>query len=395
MTTSVLLVDDDADVRGAVAALIRRQADLVLLAATGDADEALRIAAESAPDVVLMDVKMRSGGPALTREMLRRAADAKVVALSAYDDRGALLQMIDAGAVGYVVKGCPARELLDAIAAAVRGAVPLSPGASASLVRELSERLDLERRERTRRHDQRELVRTAMTGLRMLFQPIVRLSDGSWEGFEALSRFPHLDISTAEVFAAATEAELDERLEHAAVAQAMRQQDTLPDGVYMTVNVSPRLLVSDALREFAHASVDRLVLEVTEHAAVEDYEALRDALAPWRERGARLAVDDAGAGFASLRHILRLEPDFIKLDGSLTAGIVAGASERALAAALVAFANGTGAVIVAEGIEQVDQVEALRGLGVTLGQGYYLGRPRPAADFTAHAGTRDYAIDAR
>jgi len=133
--------------------------------------------------------------------------------------------------------------------------------------------------------------------------------------------------------------------------------------------------------------VERVVLEVTEHARVEDYEGLRAALREMRRMGVRLAVDDAGAGFASLRHILRLDPDLIKVDMSLTQNIDRERANRALAAGLIAFASEIDAQIVAEGIETKTEVEALRGLGVAYGQGLYLAAPGPIPQPGFRAGT--------
>jgi EAL domain-containing protein (putative c-di-GMP-specific phosphodiesterase class I) len=119
----------------------------------------------------------------------------------------------------------------------------------------------------------------------------------------------------------------------------------------------------------------RIVFEITEHHAIEDYVALRPLLDGLRAQGARLAVDDAGAGFASLRHTLQLSPDFIKLDISLIRGIDHEPRQRALAAGLIAFANDVGAAIIAEGIETAGELAALRELGVPYGQGFHLAPP--------------------
>ena len=119
----------------------------------------------------------------------------------------------------------------------------------------------------------------------------------------------------------------------------------------------------------------RVVIEITEHAQVDDYDALREALAPLRERGAQLAIDDLGAGFANLRHILRLAPDLVKLDLSLTHEIARDPARTALASSLVGFAEGVGALIVAEGISSDEDLELLRSLGVDYGQGFHLARP--------------------
>ena len=101
------------------------------------------------------------------------------------------------------------------------------------------------------------------------------------------------------------------------------------------------------------------------------------ALAPLRERGARLAIDDVGAGFANLRHILRLAPDIVKLDLSLTQEIAHDPAREALAGSLVGFADGVGAAIAAEGISSDEDLAVLRALGVDYGQGFYLARPAP------------------
>ncbi|MFB9353164.1 EAL domain-containing protein, partial [Streptomyces heliomycini] len=121
--------------------------------------------------------------------------------------------------------------------------------------------------------------------------------------------------------------------------------------------------------------LDRLMLEVTEHDVVEDYPGLDEALAEMRGKGLRLAIDDAGAGFASFRHILRLAPDVIKLDRSLTHEIERRDENRALAAALIGFATETGSRLVAEGVETQEELATLREIGICKAQGYLLGRP--------------------
>lgn len=125
---------------------------------------------------------------------------------------------------------------------------------------------------------------------------------------------------------------------------------------------------------------ERIVVEITEHAAIADYGRLNERLARIRQLGARIAIDDAGAGFASLRHILLLDPDIIKLDITLISGIASNRSAQALAAGLISFAGRVGAAIVAEGVETAEQRSALQVLGVPYGQGYFLGRPTSALD---------------
>ena len=139
------------------------------------------------------------------------------------------------------------------------------------------------------------------------------------------------------------------------------------------------------MRFVAEAPAERVVLELTEHDCIDDYELFEKAANELRSHGVRLAVDDAGAGYSSFRHILNLHPDIIKLDIGLTRGIDGDPARRALGSAMLAFGlDAFGAAIVAEGIETEGEFKTLRGLGCRFGQGYYLGRPgklrRPQSD---------------
>lgn len=213
--------------------------------------------------------------------------------------------------------------------------------------------------------------------LTMHYQPIVSLADGSLVGVEGLARFPERDdIGPDRWFADATAAGLGIELEVAAVEQAIDDLAVLPPDLYLSVNVSPAAAASPVLRRaLRRRPLDRLVFEITEHAEVTDYAALNRTLKPLRRGGLRLAVDDAGAGFASLRHILRMTPDIIKLDRSLARGIDKDPVLRALTYSIAAFASATDAAVVAEGIESESELDALRFLGVAYGQGYHLSRP--------------------
>ncbi|MEU2347924.1 EAL domain-containing protein [Modestobacter sp. NPDC049651] len=220
----------------------------------------------------------------------------------------------------------------------------------------------------------------AEDGLRTAFQPIVSLTDGRVLGVEALSRFPASDgrRSPEDWFADAARVGLAVDLEVHAALQALRLATALPGHVYVSVNFSPETLLwpglPDALRQVP-VPLSRIVVELTEHSAVEDYDALEAALRPLRDAGLRVAVDDAGAGYATFRHILRLAPDLIKLDRSLISGIDGDPAQRALAGAVVALAREMRGVVVAEGIERPAELAVALGIGVDAGQGYLLGRP--------------------
>jgi EAL domain-containing protein (putative c-di-GMP-specific phosphodiesterase class I) len=269
----------------------------------------------------------------------------------------------------------------------VGGQTRLSSQVASHVVSELGSRLQRERAVDDHRlgWDRRiDQVLAGGDGMRVVFQPIVALETGAFVGFEALARFTDEPVQGPDVwFAEAAALGRALELELAAVRAAVACVDDLPTDAFVSLNVSPESIMSS---EFVGAvdgiPFSRVVVEVTEHAPVNDYPRMRSALQDLRERGARLAVDDAGAGYASLRHILQLEPDFIKLDVTLTRGIEAQRSQRALASALVTFGREVDAAIIAEGIETEDELAVIRELGVPLGQGYYLGRPAPPQDFT-------------
>ncbi|MGH2830323.1 MAG: EAL domain-containing protein [Actinomycetota bacterium] len=238
-----------------------------------------------------------------------------------------------------------------------------------------------ERADGEAKRQQRNRILRVLDGpeVAMVFQPIVDLEEDRVVGLEALARFKIEPRQPPDAwFADAARAGLAAELELLAFRLAVESLDQIPDPAFLSVNLSPETATSPIFAEMCESiPTRRIVVEVTEHAEVPDYDPLMQALRTLRNRGGRLAVDDAGAGFASLRHILRLSPDFIKLDISLTHDVVFDRAGRALARAMIAFAFDIGKTIVAEGIETREQVDALRALGVRYGQGYYLARPGP------------------
>jgi EAL domain-containing protein (putative c-di-GMP-specific phosphodiesterase class I) len=217
--------------------------------------------------------------------------------------------------------------------------------------------------------------------LTMVAQPITDAVTGQVVGYEALARFSRSEAGPVRpdlVFAEAAELGLGLRFEYAALAAALGLLPSLPTHCYLSVNLSAAAAASpECTRLLASAPLDRLVLELTEHDAVEDYQVVLGTLTSLRAAGLRLAIDDVGAGFASLRHILRLEPDIIKLDLSLTRAVDADPARRALVASLVGFAQELGITLVGEGVETEPQRQALLQLGVRFMQGYLMGRPAP------------------
>lgn len=208
-----------------------------------------------------------------------------------------------------------------------------------------------------------------------VFQPIVAVDTREVMGFEALTRFDDGSRPDAR-FAEATRAELGPAYELAAIRAALEELERLPFG-FLSLNVSPRTVAeqADELRSVLQASAGRtMVLELTEHVMIDDYGALRDALASLGEH-VEVAVDDAGAGFASMRHILELRPSFAKLDISLVRGIDDDGLRQGLAAGLNYFALRTGFRLIAEGVETQAEADTLQQLGIEFAQGYLYGRP--------------------
>jgi EAL domain-containing protein (putative c-di-GMP-specific phosphodiesterase class I) len=217
-------------------------------------------------------------------------------------------------------------------------------------------------------------------GLDVAFQPIVDLASGRVVGAEALARFKDADgnaIPTERCFLDAHAVDMGVELELAVIRLALSCQHRLPEGRYLALNVSPAVLEHDdlAFEIAAHRTNRPLVVEITEHQPVEDYVALSASLDRLRSLGVRVAVDDVGSGFASFRHVTRVNPDILKLDRTLVCGIDDDPVRQSLAAAIVAFASDVGAVVVSEGIESESELCCLKGLSVGCGQGFYLARP--------------------
>ena len=208
-----------------------------------------------------------------------------------------------------------------------------------------------------------------------VFQPVVDINQRFAVGFEALTRFAD-GTPPDRRFAQAAAAGLGLELETATMAAALALSGELPDRCWLSLNVSPELILQRELltQLLLSRGGRRIILEVTEHAAVDNYVALREAVATLGD-GIQIAVDDAGAGFASLRHVIELRPDYIKLDVGLIRGVDQDDARQALVAGMVHFASETDCALVAEGIETEDELDALRKLGVTLGQGFLLGLP--------------------
>lgn len=211
----------------------------------------------------------------------------------------------------------------------------------------------------------------------IVYQPIVQLAQKKIIGYEALTRFSVEPLRSPDVwFNEAAEVNLQEALELATISKALEALKRIPNDIYISLNASPETILKPSLSQLLfNYTLERLMLEVTEHASINDYAQITAALKPLRDGGMRLAVDDAGAGYASFRHILKLQPNVIKLDLSLIRKIDCYTECRALAGALIRFAEETGSSVIAEGVETLEELQVLKELKVNNAQGYLLGRP--------------------
>jgi diguanylate cyclase (GGDEF)-like protein/PAS domain S-box-containing protein len=211
-------------------------------------------------------------------------------------------------------------------------------------------------------------------GVRTVFQPIVELRTGRVAGYEALSRFPTLLRGPHEVFAQAHRCGLGSFLEATAIATALRATGR-PADTFISLNVSPTALLSRELARLLPASLDKVVVEITEQELAPRSDLVHDALALVRSRGARIAVDDAGAGYAGLRHLTDFSPDMIKIDQHLIHGAHRDLHKGALVESLVNYARRIGASTCAEGVEELADLEFVRASGVDFVQGFLLAHP--------------------
>ena len=241
-----------------------------------------------------------------------------------------------------------------------------------------------ERLDARRLVEQRALIRTMLDSgdLSVVFQPILEARGHRLVGVEALARFS--DGRPPDVwFDEAAEVGLRLDLELLAIRRALVVLRSLPEAASVSVNASPEVIADVRFArtlEGAQVALDRVVVEVTEHVRVRQYDDLDAALAPLRAKGLRLAVDDAGAGYASLSHVLRLRPDIIKLDRSLVCDVANDHARRTLIVAFTLLGIDIGATVTAEGVETAEELAAVTDLGVDHVQGYLIGRPSAAPE---------------
>jgi EAL domain-containing protein (putative c-di-GMP-specific phosphodiesterase class I) len=299
--------------------------------------------------------------------------------------------MLRIGAIGFVQKGSDPDLLIEAIKAAARGITVLSSDIAPRVARELTRATGLD--ERARGRESRLVENFLRAGsFKVLFQPIVELSDESAMGYEALTRFEHGDPE--EWFDRAWRVGRGAEFELRSIELALASLCRLPRRAYLSVNISPEVIAHRRLGELlSGVDASRVVLEITEHAEIEDAEGFSAALKSIRKLGVKVAVDDAGAGFANFVRLLQVVPEVIKIDRALVQDVDTDKIKVAVVQSLIALSMGIGAQIAGEGIERPEEARRLSELGVRWGQGYLFGRPAelPPSCETALERTSDQA----
>jgi EAL domain-containing protein (putative c-di-GMP-specific phosphodiesterase class I) len=382
----VVVIDDEPANLSLLMQLLRRRG-LRNVHAIGDSREALAHIIETDPDLVLLDLHMPGiDGYELLAALRERAGGSylPVLVLTADTTHQAINRALDLGARDFVTKPFD----IDEVTLRVRNLLETKELHNTLRHHNISLRRQLGDFERAAESEQE--VRQAVLDriervlesrdITMVFQPIVQIPGDRVVGCEALARFPQLPQGPQpgpdRWFADAERVGLGTQLELLAVANALARLSELPPHMFMAVNVSPPAALAVELQQLLdQVDGERVVLELTEHVPVEDYDAVDSGLAELRRRGVRLASDDTGAGYAGFRHLLGLSPDIIKLDISLCRDIDQDPVRRALAGALVAFANDVHAQVIAEGVENARELLTLEGLSVPWLQGFHLGRP--------------------
>jgi EAL domain-containing protein (putative c-di-GMP-specific phosphodiesterase class I)/ActR/RegA family two-component response regulator len=384
-TFSVLIAEDDPLVSEVLSAMISSDQELELIGVADDAHSAIAMAIDEQPDLVLLDVEMPGGGgPAAARTISSVCPHVRVVAISAHSDKEHVLSMVHEGASGYVVKGAEPTELLDTVRRCARGETVFVPPSALTMMREnVIVARDMARAEADRVARVARLRELCEDGsIEVVFQPIADLMSGRVFAAEALARFPrHPELDTGGWFDEATELGMCATLELAALRAAVEEirHCENPD-LSFAINLSPETLREPEMAGLIEGLESQLIVEITEHQRIDDYDAVNITRELLRERGVRVAIDDTGAGFASLRHIIALKPDLVKLDISIVRDVDRDTTRSALAKGLVTMAREIGTRVVAEGIERRAELACMREMGADYGQGWLISRPVPMAE---------------
>jgi DNA-binding NarL/FixJ family response regulator/EAL domain-containing protein (putative c-di-GMP-specific phosphodiesterase class I) len=385
---NVLVADDEETVVDVLRALIGSDPSLHFVGAAHNAEDAIELTVRERPDVVLLDVRMPGGGGLrATREITKRCAPTRVVALSAHEDADTVIGMISAGASGYVPKGDPTDKILRTIHRAMdpdyMGDDPPPPP------------LNLIAPMLPRRTQQSTAVAKAILDgvITAEFEPIADLATGQIVGLDVRPRvatLPHRSYDTWLADAEAADLLLD--FEISAFRASLSALPLIPDDLFLEFEVTQSTAAEGRFRRAIRGSVaPRIVLGFSPlaPASAPELEAgdPGGVVATLRGRGVRISSRDAGPGFASLRHLSRLAPELARLDPTLVRSLGQSFSSHSVVAAVAACATDIGARVVAPDVESREQLHELRNLGIELVQGPIVWDPIPISELRAQSGT--------
>ena len=367
-TPTVIVIDDDESVASTVASIVGRAGFTVEKFTSAEAARE-RLSAGGI-DVVVSDVMMPEvHGLNLLEQLRRSSVDVPVIFMTGAPKLQDTMRAMELGAFRYLAKPFERAALVRAVEEAIKWGrlirVTLNHAPD-------SERFELE-----------QLLDRAFEGLHMHYQPIVGATSGTVFGYEALMRSsePALRSPPAVIDAAQKLGRLHALGRHVRKLVAEQMTASKPEAAFF-VNLhsadlaDPQLFAPDAPLS-KHAS--GVVLELTERESLEGVDDVDRRLSQLRALGYRIAVDDLGAGYAGLSYFSRVKPDIVKIDMSLTRGIDSDPVKRRIVSSICALAKDLAMIVVAEGIETLDEFNTVSGDGVELVQGYLIGRPAPYA----------------
>ena len=382
----VLVADDEETVVEVLRSLIGSDPSLQFVGAAHNAEDAIELAMRERPDIVLLDVRMPGGGGLrAAREISRRCAPTKVVALSAHEDSDTVIGMISAGASAYVPKG----DSTDKILRTIHRTIDANYAAS-----EQPPQLTVISPLLPRRTQQSTAVARAILdgAITVEFAPIEDVTTGRVVGFDARPRVATLPHRSYDHWLADAEsADLLLDIEMAAFRASLLALPLIPDDVFLEFEVTPTSLTEGRFRRAIRRSIgSRIVLGLSPLAPV-DASVLGAAgpsgiLATLRGRDVRIAAREVGPGFAGLRHLSLLSPELAWLDETLVRSLGQSFSTHSIVAALVACASDVGARLVAPGVTSEEQLQELRNLGVELVQGPIVGEQIPLSELRQERG---------
>jgi EAL domain-containing protein (putative c-di-GMP-specific phosphodiesterase class I)/AmiR/NasT family two-component response regulator len=377
---SVLIVDDNPSNVALLQALLDEQGLFRIYTET-DPRQVPRQLAQNDPDLVLLDLHMPGvdGHEVLTQIKLYAAGSfLPVLVLTADTTTTARDRALSEGAQDFLTKPIDAAETALRIANLLRTRQLFTTLRQARLHSAHGDAAEEEGALPATRERILSVLRTR--AITPVYQPVIDLHTLTPVGYEGLTRFPGSEYGGPDRwFSDAFDVGLGVELEWLAAHKVLNLLQALPDEEsepFLAVNMSPASVLHLLTHQLCEPELyPRIVVELTEHVPIEDYAAVHESMAAMREGGSRLAADDLGSGYAGFRHLIRLQPDIIKLDISLVRGIHRSKGQRALASALVAFAADVGARVIAEGVEESGELETLQEIGVPWAQGYFLGKP--------------------